>query len=160
MGNQALERLATVTLFKRIKVETASILTVCVAEWHREGQILKRERLDGERQRRFDESCVYVSQLEQRTINLEDQLIMAYKQIDHIAETLQKEQQTKEELTMELRDAYDKCRTKVLSTSLTSVSTPSLTQSRSQSTGSLHNVRSSRPNQTYEREDALVQSAG
>jgi len=172
--NQVLERFATVILFKRIKVETTSLLTVCLAEWHREGQIWKRERLDGERHRRFEDSCIYISQLEQRTINLEDQLMIAYKQIDHITETLQKELQTKESLTMELRDAYDNCRRNTFASTHSTPSTAprtaddstwssrqgGLAQSRSQSTGSLHNSRPSRLNQTYEREDALVQSAG
>jgi len=171
--NQVLERFATVTLLKRIKVETTSLLTMCVAEWHREGQIWKRERLDGEGQRRLEDSCIYISQLEQRTINLEDQLMMAYSQIDHITETLHKELQTKEELTRELRDANDKCRRNALaSTNLTSLTAPSiagdstwssrqvgLAQSRSQSTGSLHNSRPSRPNQAHEHQDALLQSA-
>jgi len=172
--NHVLERFASVTLFQRIKIEATSLLTVCVAEWHREGQSWKRERLDEERQRQSEDSRIYISQLEQRTINLEDQLMMSFKQIDHITETLQKELQTKEELAMELRDAYDKCRRNAFaSTNLTPSTALSaledstrssrqgaLAQSRSQSTGSLHNARPSRPNQKYVREDALVQSAG
>jgi len=161
---QVLEKFATVTLFKRMKVETSSLLTVCIVEWKREAHSWKRERLDGERQRRFEDNCIYTSQLEQRTITLEDQLLMAYKQIDHITETLQKELQTKEELTMELRDAFDKCRrttfpcTNMTASTPSLVHSPSLVPSRSLSTGCLHNARCSRPNQKYECEDALVPS--
>merc|ERR1711971_354251 len=75
---------------------------------------------------------------------------------------------------MELRDAYEKCRRNTFASTHSTPSTAprtadestwssrqgGLAQSRSQSMGSLHNSRPSRLNQTYEREDALVQSAG
>ena len=45
---------------------------------------------------------VYIAQLK---AGFEEQLALAYQQIDQITETLQKELQTKEELAQELRDA-------------------------------------------------------
>merc|ERR1719412_3163746 len=44
--------------------------------------------------------------------NLEEQLRQAYRQVDNITDTLQRELKTKEELAAELKEVYDKLRSK------------------------------------------------
>jgi len=158
---EVLTKYADYVVMKNFTKDAASLLTSSFAEWHREAMILKHERYHDEMHRRVEEHSLHAQQMEQRMAELEDQLLMAYRQIDHITDTLQKELQTKEELTAELREAYDKmrkvCFTPTVHTPTTAVSAaaeggafsswpsrPGSAQSRGASAGTLPASRSTR----------------
>jgi len=152
-ANAALHKFADVWILNKMKKDTEGLLACCFTEWHRIGHALLHARVleacDNEA-RNHEETRIYAQQLEQRNAQLEEQLLISHQQIMHITETLQKELQTKEELTVELRDAYNKMRSSCFTTTTTptadgsralgsgplAFSRPSSAQSRSYSTGS------------------------
>ncbi|CAJ1460935.1 unnamed protein product [Effrenium voratum] len=101
--NKALTKYSQYVLGKKLKQDNASLLASSFSEWRREGKILAHEQAIVT----LEERDVYIAQLK---AGFEEQLALAYQQIDQITETLQKELQTKEELAQELRDAYEKNR--------------------------------------------------
>jgi len=148
--NKAMKEFATQQIMKAFKKDSAALLASCFAEWHHEGKIMLHQEAHLDAQRRLEEHGVYSEQLQFRVQGLEEQLWAAYRQIDHITETLQKELQTKSELTEELRDAYGKMRHAFTPTAQAFDSSgnlqamgsrPSSAQSRSQSTSRLDRDR-------------------
>jgi len=101
--NKALQKYSQFMLGKKLKQDNKSLLTSTFAEWRREGKVLRHE----EALNTLEERDVYIAQLK---AGFEEQLALAYSQIDQITETLQKELQTKEQLAQELREAYEKSR--------------------------------------------------
>jgi len=102
-ANKALSKYADVMLLKQMTKDATAMLTSSFAEWHREAKHNRHQEV----LQHLEESQVYISQLK---AGFEEQLAMAYQQIDHITETLHKELQTKEEMAQELREAYEKQR--------------------------------------------------
>jgi len=101
--NQALVKYSKYILGKKMKQDNQALLASSFSEWRREGKILRHELA----MTTLEERDVYIAQLK---TGFEEQLALAYQQIDQITETLQKELQTKEELAQELREAYEKNR--------------------------------------------------
>lgn len=101
--NQALVNYSKYILGKKLKEDSHALLASSFSEWRREGKILRHE----DAMNTLEERDVYIAQLK---AGFEEQLALAYQQIDQITETLQKELQTKEELAHELREAYEKNR--------------------------------------------------
>jgi len=102
-ANKSLNKYAEFVLHKQMTQDAHATLTTSFTEWHREA----RNSRHHETLQSLEESQVYMTQLR---AGFEEQLAMAYQQIDHITETLHKELQTKEELAGELREAYEKQR--------------------------------------------------
>lgn len=86
------------------------LLSMYLHEMARTCRIEARERDRDGMQAQLGEANALLNQMDQERGSLEEQLWEAYKQIDHITETLQKELKTKEELATELRDSYNKLR--------------------------------------------------
>eukprot|EP00435_Cladocopium_sp_Y103_P026947 s1798_g6.t1 len=101
--NEALMNYSKYILGKKLKEDSHALLASSFSEWRREGKILRHE----DAMNTLEERDVYIAQLK---AGFEEQLALAYQQIDQITETLQKELQTKEELAQELREAYEKNR--------------------------------------------------
>jgi len=75
----------------------------CFVEWHRAAiMLIHRSHLS--------EARATVAHKERENADLQEQLRVYYQQIDSITKTLQKELRTKEELAMELRQAYESMR--------------------------------------------------
>jgi len=124
--NATLTRMGDFIALNKIKQETHQLMATILWEFLKAVRIERREHYDMQVQGRFEEANAWVEQLEQQRANLEEQLWLAYKQIDHITDTLQKELKTKEELAAELREAYDKMRRQTFSIG-PSPTTPPLT---------------------------------
>eukprot|EP00929_Paragymnodinium_shiwhaense_P113339 TRINITY_DN81611_c0_g1_i1.p1 TRINITY_DN81611_c0_g1~~TRINITY_DN81611_c0_g1_i1.p1 ORF type:complete len:1286 (+),score=345.88 TRINITY_DN81611_c0_g1_i1:68-3925(+) len=92
-------------------VHDAALLAADVLRaWLSAARVEQRERQEGQVQQELNEANAWLQQMEQQRAALEEQLWSAYKQIDQITETLQKELRTKEELAQELREANEKSR--------------------------------------------------
>jgi len=101
--NEAMLRYSSFIIGKKLKKDSEALLTTSFSEWHRESKILFHHRHREQVQRSAEESRNYVAQVEQQRGELQEQLCL-------VAETLQKELKTKEELASELRNAYSKMR--------------------------------------------------
>eukprot|EP00913_Durusdinium_trenchii_P029281 g27448.t1 len=101
--NKALVKYSEYVLGKKMRQDSHSLMAFTFSEWRREGKILRHQ----DAMSTLEERDVYIAQLR---AGFEEQLALAYQQIDQITETLQKELQTKEELAQELREAYEKNR--------------------------------------------------
>lgn len=152
-SSKAMKQLATQMIMRHFKEDASALKTSCFEEWRREGKALRAEEATLDVQRRLEEYANLADEWQFRSQNLEEQLRAAYKHVDHITETLQKELQTKAELTEDLREAYDKMRSCVLTPTtghgfdtngVSAFSRPSSAQSRSHSTGRLDGTASGR----------------
>jgi len=94
----------------KLKKDSAGLLASTFAEWHREGKILGHEARHEEASDKIHVLERTCADLERSRADFSEQLQLCYQQIDLITETLQKELQTKEELAMDLRKAYDMMR--------------------------------------------------
>lgn len=92
------------------KKDNSAILAACFWEMLREARIARHAREREEMEKAVADSMALILQYQEERNNLEEQLRMAYRQVDTVTETLQKELKTKEELAAELRGAYDKLR--------------------------------------------------
>jgi len=92
------------------KADQSAVLAACFWELLREARHQRHQREQNEMDVQFTTQRTLLLQFQEERNNLEEQLQTAYKQIDNISETLQKELKTKEELAAELREAYDKLR--------------------------------------------------
>jgi len=94
------------------KQDSTQILTACFWELLREAKHQLHVRQRQEQQIQIDEAMETMIRFQDERASLEEELRMAYRQIDNITDTLQKELKTKEELASELRDVYDSMRKK------------------------------------------------
>lgn len=108
--NKAVSKYAWYAQCQFLKQDTANILAACFWELLREARSQRHAREREEANFRIQESTTLIFQFQEERNDLEEQLKTAYRQIDMITETLQKELKTKEELATELREAYDKLR--------------------------------------------------
>lgn len=109
--NEAAEKYAGYILGQLMEKDDASLLAAIFWEFTRE---LHRELRAAERQRRQEERDdieITLTRIRENDMSrLEEELRLAYAQIDKITETLQSELHTKEELATELHDACHKLR--------------------------------------------------
>lgn len=105
--NNAMLRYSEFIITTKATEDNNALLASSFMVWHKEARIHHHEALHENALQQLDETGIYVMQ---QKAGFEEQLAMAYKQIDQITETLQKELQTKEELAGELREAYEKMR--------------------------------------------------
>eukprot|EP00928_Gymnodinium_smaydae_P052850 TRINITY_DN36996_c0_g1_i1.p1 TRINITY_DN36996_c0_g1~~TRINITY_DN36996_c0_g1_i1.p1 ORF type:complete len:1247 (+),score=255.99 TRINITY_DN36996_c0_g1_i1:124-3864(+) len=108
--NKVTQRFGDYLVKQRMKSTDSALQQSTLEEWLKIARLSQRDREREDVQGQLEEANAYLMQLEQQRGGLEEQLWLAYKQIDHITETLQKELTTKEELAKELREAYDKQR--------------------------------------------------
>jgi len=95
-----------------MKDGSSNMLACCFYELLREARNERMAREQEDAMSRLDEIGATLQSFEDERNNLDDQLQTAYKQIDMVTETLQKELKTKEELANELREGYEKMRKK------------------------------------------------
>lgn len=108
--NKAVSKYSWYIQCQFFKQDTSAILAACFWELLREARSRKHAREREEAHLRIEESTMLLLRIQEERNDLEEQLKMAFRQIDTITETLQKELKTKEELAAELRDVYDKLR--------------------------------------------------
>merc|ERR1719375_1332830 len=82
-------------------------------EFVRETRMMQHLRISNEKEMQIEHASQQWEDTVRERNQLEDQLQDAYRQIDSISETLQKELKTKEELAAELRQANSKLRSAV-----------------------------------------------
>jgi len=105
--NAAMEKYSKFMIGKMLKQNDGALLASTFAEWHREGKILAHENRHLTSQQKLDEAHGTIKELASSNADLQDQLNLAYQQIELITETLQKELKLKEEMAAELHNAYD-----------------------------------------------------
>jgi hypothetical protein len=101
--SKVLRELAEKMIVKNMVADAGTLLNYCFHAWIKGAH---RAMTEGAR----EECRLIKEQLEQRIAGLEEELVQAYTQIDHIAETLQSELQSKEDLVSELRNAHSGAR--------------------------------------------------
>eukprot|EP00405_Crypthecodinium_cohnii_P007870 CAMPEP_0206422720 /NCGR_PEP_ID=MMETSP0324_2-20121206/2257_1 /ASSEMBLY_ACC=CAM_ASM_000836 /TAXON_ID=2866 /ORGANISM="Crypthecodinium cohnii, Strain Seligo" /LENGTH=967 /DNA_ID=CAMNT_0053887151 /DNA_START=481 /DNA_END=3380 /DNA_ORIENTATION=+ len=104
--NEAMMQYSEFILGQTLKKDKAALLAAVFSEWHREGKIMSHEMRHAAAATTLEGAYAEIDALNDRALELQDQCAEAYQQIEHITATLQKEIQTKEELTEELRKAY------------------------------------------------------
>jgi len=138
---ETMKALANQVLMKKWKEDSIGLLALSFMQWRAEGKALRWDEVKMDLHRQLQEYAGLAEDLHFRCNNFEDQLRVAYNQVDSITDTLQKELQTKAELTEELREAYEKMRNTVLSPTTTGlISRPGSAHSRSLSTGRLEGL--------------------
>lgn len=90
--------------------DRAALLTACFWELLRSARAQRQARERGASARRLEEAAGLLPRLREEREGLEEQLAAAYRRVDSVTESLQKELRTKEELATELREVYDKLR--------------------------------------------------
>lgn len=90
--------------------DSEAVVAACFWELLREAKQNKHNREREEREQYLQEIHMTRVSVEDELENLRAQLESAYRQIDSMAETLNKELKTKEELAAELREAYKELR--------------------------------------------------
>lgn len=93
-----------------LRSDNSAVLAACFWELLREARAQRHARERAEQHRQLEEFSVLILRVQDERNGLEEQLNQAYKQIDHLTETMQKELKTKEELATDLREAYDRLR--------------------------------------------------
>jgi len=92
------------------KQENTSMLAACFWELLRHARVQRHERERQEAEEQIAENMALILQYQDERNGLEEQLRLAWRQVDNITETLQRELKTKEELAAELKEVYDKLR--------------------------------------------------
>uniref|UniRef100_A0A7S0FAT0 Sfi1 spindle body domain-containing protein n=1 Tax=Pyrodinium bahamense TaxID=73915 RepID=A0A7S0FAT0_9DINO len=95
---------------RALQQDRAALLAACLWELLREARLQRHARERTDAQRGVQEATALLLNLRDERGSLDEQLHMAYRQVDLVTETLQKELRTKEELASELREVYDKLR--------------------------------------------------
>lgn len=122
--NKAMLQYSEFVIGQKLKKDDASLLASSFTEWHREGK-LSNHQLDNDSMRRqLAEAVGCISVLEQQKMELQEQVKIYFQQIDSITVSLQRELRSKEELAIELQNAYRMQHQKASITPSRSVFTP------------------------------------
>jgi hypothetical protein len=109
-GARVLEMYSEVVLLSAVKGEGEALMAFCFRSWSGEAKLGCHLRAKISLETHASDAVLRSKALQQRVGELEEELLHAYSQIDHIAEALHTEMRGKEELAAELRAAFARVR--------------------------------------------------